>query len=282
MAATELTPLAVLTSRTRFFYALGQAAEGIKNESFGIFLLFYYTNVLGLSGVLAGRAILIALVFDAVTDPLVGVLSDRTHSRYGRRHPYMLASALPLGLFFYGVFAPPADLAEGELFLWMLTFTVLTRGAMTLFHVPHLSLGAELSSNYEERTLIVTERTIWSRFGGAMPGLLGLLWFMRTTEQYPDGRFNGPWSRQHNVASSLVVVPFLILLPFVFVGSSKEVGPFVWPFLIFLLTSNLLHVIVHARERYRFPLEVVTSILLGIALINLWQLLMRRRRRSNA
>jgi GPH family glycoside/pentoside/hexuronide:cation symporter len=187
---TSRTAPPPLPTSTRFAYAFGQAAEGIKNESFGIFLLFYYTNVLGLSGILAGQAILIALVFDAVTDPLVGVLSDRTSGRLGRRHPYMLASALPLGLFFYGVFAPPPDLTQTQLFLWMATFVVLCRGAMTLFHVPHLSLGAELSSDYEMRTRIVTERTVWSRLGGAMPGVLGLLWFMRDTPTHPDGRFN--------------------------------------------------------------------------------------------
>ncbi|MCP3985049.1 MAG: hypothetical protein GY723_11715 [bacterium] len=200
-----------LPAKSRFFYALGQAAEGVKNESFGLFLLFYYTNVLGLSGILAGRAILIALIFDAVTDPLVGSLSDRTHSRWGRRHPYMLVSALPLGFFFYAVFAPPEGLAEGDLFLWMVVFTVLTRAAMTLFHVPHLSLGAELSTHYEERTLIVTERTIASRLGGAMPGLIGLLWFMRATDAYPDGRFNPSAYPDFALVASVSMVLVILL-----------------------------------------------------------------------
>ena len=66
-----------LSRSTRIWYGIGQAAEGLKNEGFTVFLLFYYTSVVGLSGALAGQAILIALVFDAVTDPLIGAFSDR-------------------------------------------------------------------------------------------------------------------------------------------------------------------------------------------------------------
>ena len=67
-------------------YGLGQLPEGIKTAAFGFFLLFYYNQVLGLSGTLAGIALFIALAFDAVTDPLVGSWSDFTRSRWGRRH----------------------------------------------------------------------------------------------------------------------------------------------------------------------------------------------------
>ncbi len=96
-----------LTRSTRLWYGLGQASEGLKNEAYTVFLLFYYTTVVGLSGALAGQAILIALVFDAVTDPLVGAFSDRLETRWGRRHPLLFASALPLPVFFYLTFTRP-------------------------------------------------------------------------------------------------------------------------------------------------------------------------------
>ena len=115
-----------LSRATRLWYASGQFAEGVKNESFANFLLFYYNQVLGLSGSKAGLAIFIALLFDAVTDPLVGALSDRTRSRWGRRHPFLFASAIPLVFTFYGVFAPPGDLTQWQLFAWMVGFTVLS------------------------------------------------------------------------------------------------------------------------------------------------------------
>lgn len=179
-----------LRRATRLWYGLGQTAEGFKNEAFALFLLFYYTAVLGLSGSLAALAILIALLLDAVTDPLAGVLSDRLDSRWGRRHPFIYAAALPLSVFFYLTFAPPEGLGQGGLFAWLLAFAVLTRLSMTLFHVPHLALGAELSPHYEERTAIVTLQFLFARSGHALAGALGLLWFMRPTEAFPNGRFN--------------------------------------------------------------------------------------------
>ena len=84
---------------------------------------------------------MIALCFDAITDPLAGSSFRWLALSLGRRHPFMYASAIPLGLAFYLLFAPPAELTEFETFLWLTVFAVLTRGAMTLYHVPHLALG---------------------------------------------------------------------------------------------------------------------------------------------
>ncbi|MCH7708802.1 MAG: MFS transporter [Myxococcales bacterium] len=185
-----MLPAPPLTRSDRFWYGLGQLAEGLKNEGYTVFLLFYYTTVVGLSGALTGQAILIALLFDAVTDPLIGSVSDRLRTRWGRRHPLMFASALPLPVFFFLTFAPPAGLSELGLFAWLATFAVLTRAAMTLFHVPHLALGAELSTDFVERTRIVTLQSFYSRIGSAIAGGLGFLVFLRSTPEFPDGRLN--------------------------------------------------------------------------------------------
>ncbi|MGH0029018.1 MAG: MFS transporter [Myxococcota bacterium] len=179
-----------LTTATKHWYAVGQFAEGLKNESYSVFLLFYYTAVLGLEGGLAGAAILIALLFDGITDPLAGVVSDRFQSRFGRRHPFMLASVLPLVVFFYLSFAPPPDLSQTRLFAWLACTAVATRASMTLFHVPHLSLGAELSGDYVERTSIVTLAYLYTRIGHALAGGLAFLWFFRPTAAFEEGRFN--------------------------------------------------------------------------------------------
>ena len=82
--------------RIRLAFGVGQLPEGIKSAAFGFFLLFYYNQVLGLSGTLSGMAIFIALLIDAISDPLVGSLSDVTRSRWGRRHPYMYLAAIPV------------------------------------------------------------------------------------------------------------------------------------------------------------------------------------------
>ena len=180
-----------LSTATRLWYGLGQLSHGMKEEGFTLFLLFYYTQVIGLSGTLAGQAILIALVFDAVTDPVLGVVSDRLDTRWGRRHPLIYASALPVSLSFFCVFVPPAGLGPTGIFVWLVTFTVLCRVSITLFFVPHMALGAELSDDYGMRTSVVGTRYFFDRTGHFLAGGLGLLVFMRPTSEFPDGQLNG-------------------------------------------------------------------------------------------
>ena len=142
--------------KEKFFYASGAVANGVKTDAFTFFLLFFYSNVIGLSPGLASLAIFIALMVDAFTDPLMGVISDRTRHRFGRRHPYFLLGMIPMGLSYFMLFSIQTswELTQQYLFLWMLTFTMLTRLGMTIFEVPHRSLGSEMSRSYTERTSI--------------------------------------------------------------------------------------------------------------------------------
>ncbi len=199
-----------LSVGVKLSYGVGQAAEGLKNACFAVFLFFYYTAVLGVAPTLVGTALLIALLFDAITDPLAGYLSDRWHSRWGRRHPFMLAAALPLGLAFYLLFAPP-DLSDQGLFVWLVVFTVLTRGAMTLFHVPHLSLGAELSPHFYERTTVVAYRYFFSYVGQFAAYALGFGYFLAANEEFANGQFNeAAYSPFALSMSVLMVISILI------------------------------------------------------------------------
>lgn len=179
-----------LSRAAKLWYGSGQLAEGIELEGFNLFLFFYYTSVLGLSGALAGQAILISLLLDAVGSPLAGVLSDRFESRWGRRHPFLYVSALPVAVCFYLTFAPPPGLSQAGLFAWLAAFTVLTRVAMALFHVPYLALGAELSRDYEERNRVVAWQFVFERSGHAVAGLLAFAWFFRPSEAYPNGQLD--------------------------------------------------------------------------------------------
>ena len=91
--------------KEKFFYASGAVANGLKTDAFTFFLLFFYSNVIGLSPGLASLAIFIALMVDAFTDPLMGVISDRTKHRFGRRHPYFLLGMIPMGLSYFMLFS---------------------------------------------------------------------------------------------------------------------------------------------------------------------------------
>jgi|TARA_B110000259_G_scaffold188451_1_gene247611 GPH family glycoside/pentoside/hexuronide:cation symporter len=179
----------MLSTSSKLSFGIGSAAEGVKNVAFSLFLLFFYVQVHGLSASLAGMALFIALCFDAISDPVAGYISDSWRSRWGRRHPFMYAAAIPLGIAFYFVFTPPEDLGQWALFAWLTGFTILTRAAMTLYYVPHMALGAELSDDYEERTSIVSYRTAFSIFGAlAVYGTVGI--FFPEGEDGARGQLN--------------------------------------------------------------------------------------------
>lgn len=175
---------------TKLGYGIGQMSDGVKQAAFSTFLIFYYNQVLGLSASLAGVAALLALIADAVTDPMIGHISDRFKSKFGRRHPFMLAGVIPFALSMYFLFAPPAGLSEGQLFAWMVGMGIAVRFALTLFYVPHLSLGAELVDGYHERTSIIGYRVFFTYFGIFVTSALGFAVFFPPTPELPNGLLN--------------------------------------------------------------------------------------------
>lgn len=185
-----MDPSFTLSWRIKLIYGVGRAAEGIKTRAFEFFLFFYYVQVLGLPGSLAGLAVGIALIADAVTDPLVGSISDNLRSRFGRRHPLMYASVPPLGITFFLLFAPPGGLGQMGLFIWLTVFSVLARTAITFFHVPHLSLGAELSSHYTERSSIVATRTVFGAIGSVICLLAGMNYYFGPSAAFANGQLD--------------------------------------------------------------------------------------------
>jgi Na+/melibiose symporter-like transporter len=176
--------------RIKLFYGVGAVAEGTKNVAFNTFLLFYYNQVLGVSGTLSGTAIFIALCVDAITDPLVGALSDNFHSRWGRRHVFMYSSALPMALCFFLLFNPPSGLGQTGLFLWLTMWAVGVRTAMTFYLVPSGAMLPEITSGYDERTSLVSCRFLCGWMGGLITAQMGYLYFFAPSSQFADGRLN--------------------------------------------------------------------------------------------
>lgn len=180
-----------LSNRVKLLYGFGFSSQGIKDGLFQVFLFFYFSQVLGLDPALTGAATIIALLFDAVSDPLVGIVSDRWISKkWGRRHPFMLASAFPLGIFTWLLFMPPADISQTGLFWWLTIFTILVRLSLTLFQVPAMSLGAELSKDYEERTSITSYRIMFGTLFSTITIMAGFIYFFAPTEEYARGLMN--------------------------------------------------------------------------------------------
>ena len=199
--------------KEKFFYASGAVANGVKADAFTFFLLFFYSNVIGLSPGLASLAIFIALMVDAFTDPLMGVISDRTRHRFGRRHPYFLLGMIPMGLSYFMLFSIHTswELSQQYLFLWMLTFTMLTRLGMTIFEVPHRSLGSEMSRSYTERTSIFATRELLGWMGGLFNAFLAYTVFFKDTPDYMPGTKNPePWIHYGMTGATIMCASVLI------------------------------------------------------------------------
>ncbi len=147
-----------ITQLEKWAYAVGNIPFAVKDIAFTSFVVFYYTQVQGLSGTLTGLAMLIALSWDAVTDPVVGSWSDTVRSRWGRRHPLMLLGGLPTAALCFALFVPPQSLGETGTFCWLLATSLLLRTFITIYFVPYSAMGAELSSDYDERTIIAKAR----------------------------------------------------------------------------------------------------------------------------
>ena len=152
-------------------YGAGNFAFALLGLVVAVNLQFFYTDYVGLSAGLVSWVLLFARLFDAFADPVMGWISDRTKTGFGRRRPYIVGSAIPLGISFCMLFAPPdlGDAAQhqGELLAYLLLFYTLTYFIWTVGAIPYYSLGAELSDDYNERLKVIAVREAW--------GLVGLL-----------------------------------------------------------------------------------------------------------
>ena len=139
------------SNKTIWTYGFGSISVGIKNNLLGTWLLIYYNQVLGLDAILVSGAIAIALVVDAISDPFVGIWSDRVRSRWGRRHPFMYASIIPFSLCYYLILQDPGEISDSQMFTRLLILMILMRVAMTFYEVPRAALVPELSKDYDQR-----------------------------------------------------------------------------------------------------------------------------------
>ncbi len=146
--ASERIPLPTL-----LVYSAPSAGIGFMFLLTSTYLMKFSTDVLGIAPAAMGTIFFVSRVWDAVSDPMAGFLSDRTHTRLGRRRPWLLVGALPLGFAFVGMWAPPS-LSPTLTTLWMGVFVVLTYTSLTVFLMPHDALGAELSPDYHERNRV--------------------------------------------------------------------------------------------------------------------------------
>ena len=199
-----------LTRNFKLAYGSGQFAFGAMSYAMAIFLLFYYNQVLGLSSGLTGLAIGLALIVDAFSDPLVGSVSDNWRSRYGRRHPFLYASILPAAISLFFLFNPLVTSDLG-LVIWLVIFSNATRTAMSLFNVPHISLGAEISEDFDERSELAAYRMFFQYAGSLFVLVVGFYFFFASTPEFQNGQLNAAAYPRFALMLSILVAVSIFL-----------------------------------------------------------------------
>lgn len=203
--------MAKLSFWTKAWYGYGNVGNAVKTVVFSTFLFFYYNQVLGLSSTMCGMAVFIALCFDAINDPLIGLWSDRTKSeKWGNRLIFMLFGGLPFALFLFCLFIPPTFLSQAEsqtgLFIWFVVFAILTRTAQTFFQIPYLSLGAELTEDYTERSDLYSYVQFFGFVGNVSVAGAGYVIFFRSTEQFDNGMLNEAMYPAFGIYSAVLIL----------------------------------------------------------------------------
>ncbi len=166
--------------------------------------------MVGLEPGLVGLAILIALVLDAISDPLVGYWSDNLHSRWGRRHPFMYASAIPVAASYYLLWNPP-DWSQGELFVYLLGLAVLIRTFITFYETPSAALLPELSSDYQERASLQSYRIMFGWIGGNAMTVLMFGALLVPTATYKLGILNRDGYATYGVIASALMFTAIVV-----------------------------------------------------------------------
>ncbi|HUX11917.1 MAG TPA: glycoside-pentoside-hexuronide (GPH):cation symporter [Spirochaetia bacterium] len=162
--------------REKLSYGLGDFANNVAYGGIGFYFIFFLTDVAGVPAGIAGTILLIARLWDAITDYFMGVISDRTRSRFGRRRPYILAGSLPFGIAFALLWIIPTG-DPVLLFLYYTGATVLFNSAFTVVAIPYNSMLPELTQNYDERTSIAGYKMSLS-FVGTLVAAAGIMLFV--------------------------------------------------------------------------------------------------------
>ena len=173
-----------LDNGIKFYYGLGAAPYGIKDNGFSYFLLIFYSQVLGLSPMLASLALTVAIFVDAVTDPLIGYVSDNWRSKWGRRHPFMYWSIVPICLSYALMWNPPEFVlaSQGSMFAFLVMMAVSIRIFLTFFEVPNTALISELTADYDQRTGLMGLRFMFGWLGGIGMAFLGYSVFFQAAD----------------------------------------------------------------------------------------------------
>jgi len=262
-----------------------------------VFMLYFLTQAAAIPPVTAGLILLVPRIWDALIDPVIGTISDRTRSRMGRRRPFVIAGTLLLGPLFAAMFTVPTELSVTAKTLYLTATYLAASTAYSLFDVPYSAMAAEMTTNYAERTVLVSYKEIAARIGimaalFGTPAILALrpdlvagfrllgtlgavlivvtflvtLWATRTAPTQPASTEAFDWRSEMQVVlhnRPFRVLWLVFLLQNLAIGASSTA-------LVYLLTF-----VMHADVKVTGPLLAVSSVV-GIFVTPLWANISKR------
>ncbi|MDX2368369.1 MAG: glycoside-pentoside-hexuronide (GPH):cation symporter [Colwellia sp.] len=206
----------MLTVREKIAYGLGDTASNIIFQTVMMFLLIFYTDIVGISPAIVGTMFLVVRLFDAITDPLMGALADRTRTRFGQFRPYLLWLALPFAIISIMAFTTP-DLSEnGKVIYAFVTYTLLMM-VYTAINIPYSALGGVLTAQPSERVSVQTYRFVLGMLGGLIvaSGTLPLVDFFG----------NGDKAKGYQLTMMAMSLLGLVMFLLCFIGTKERVSP---------------------------------------------------------
>lgn len=163
-------------------YGVGELAAAVPASLSAFFVLYFFTTVAGLNPALAGSVILIGRLWDAINDPLIGWLSDRTVSPLGRRFPWMLGGVVPMALCALLLWTVPPFASQGSIFAYYVVLSFVAFAAFTAVQLPYTALAAELSDDYDERTTLIGTKAAFSIGAGILAVLMAQIVFAEVAD----------------------------------------------------------------------------------------------------
>lgn len=207
----------------KILYGVGSIAFGVKDNGFNVLLLLFYNQALGVPAKLVGFAIMIALIVDAIADPLVGYWSDSVRSRLGRRHPFMYAAALPVAVSYFFLWNPPAGLSQTQLFEYLLGLSIAIRLCISLYEIPSGALVVDMAEHYDERTSFLSFRYFFGWVGGLSMGIAAFSLFLRPSANDPSGQLNLTGYSHYGLTTSLVMLAAILISC---IGTQRHIASF--------------------------------------------------------
>lgn len=209
---------AVLKKREKFFYGLGDMGNNVAYGAVGFYLVFFLTDVAGIPPVWAGYIYMVVRIWNAICDLLMGAVSDRTKTRFGRKRPFLLFGAIPLGIGFSLLWIVPFQ-GNVQLILYYTLIGILFNTLYSLVAIPYNALLPELSQDYDERTSISGYKMALS-FVGTLLSAVGVTFIVDTL--YPG---KSMYEVSFPVMGRTLAVILAVSILIAFFGSRERVEP---------------------------------------------------------